>query len=195
MVSEKLFGHFIEMMYKNEEARLPLYINTINNYYLELDDIQSKFFRKIMKFFAKGIMDHIDEKHLILSKSEIQYFLESAIRIWKKGGSRKKRKALRSKYLQRLKEASPYKDITETKEEGFAMHCVLLVLDDKPDSAKDRVDYAFVEDYIYHLKQLNVGEDKIQALLEKYFGEVLAEVENEIKNICEWSNAKPSSVQ
>jgi hypothetical protein len=145
-------------------------IDIINETYLENGNLY--FLQNIMMFFAEGI-EYIDEHYLVVSKEYVKNIVNKAQEIWANGGENEKLEKLNTTYTKELNEIKPFKNILKNKEERAAMDCVLTVLSNSFDSAKEWLAYDFIESYLLNMETLNIEEDTIKILLKKYFGEII----------------------
>jgi hypothetical protein len=155
------------MGYSDELNRI---VEKICEYYEENDNLQ--FLRKIIYFEIEAI-EYVDENYFIVSKDIVNKYINGAKIIWDLDGDAKK---LRSLYLLYEKELGGIKDfgkILENNEECAAMYCVLHILSNDHDDPTNQFVYEFLELFVGRLKTLNVEENKIRILLEKYFKEII----------------------
>ena len=144
----------------------------ISEYYEEHDNFQ--FLQTIINFMIETI-EYIDDKYFILPKEKINHYIYQAKKIWENDGNAEKLNQLNKLFTKDLTANKPFKEILNNKEERSAMNCVLGILSNGHDDPTNQFVYDFIELHIADLEILNIEENIINNLLEKYFSEAITD--------------------
>lgn len=158
-------------------------MDIVINYYKKNDDF------KILQNFIYFMIDSIhlvDEEYFVLSKGRIEYYLGEAKKVWGKNGSPKKLKKLFDEYEKELTRIKSKNEIRSNYHSAWCLIMTVLhnfrkepfkyhILTAVPKDIETEISSACrtISMFIETLPRINIEDEKIIPLLEKYFIEIL----------------------
>jgi hypothetical protein len=146
-------------------------VEKISKYYEENDTFE--VLNKIIKFIEDILNYHIPEKYFVIGKKHIKSYMNEAMKIWEKDGNEKELEKIRKLYLKILNEEKPFEKIMKNKKENAAMNCMISILYNGHNDPQNQFAYDFIELFIKELEVLEIDENIINSLLEKYFNKIV----------------------
>jgi hypothetical protein len=128
-----------------------------------------KIHQKIAMFMAEVVRYHIPDKYYVTSKKHIEFYLQKALQIWEKDGSAEELDKVKIEYINSINREKPLEKVLKNKKENAAMNCVVGILYNGRADLTNQFVYDFLELFVNDCEVLDIREQYISELLDKYF--------------------------